>query len=241
VEKLVDALGTKYFAAHWSRDVTEYLENHGEADIADARFVKTVSDTLGILQRKGVLLVDSMNNYRNKLLEENRRRLAEPDIKDCLPPLVKYQDLPDYLDSLESGSKFCAREGDILQFLLGIVVQVYRPDVTIDFTTHYISLFEYIRMYIRWIKQHKKLYMLVGGTYSIVEVEDMLIYIPFEGKVRYNEAIMSHPLIPCDFGNIKLDAEPEWSMLIDRVLLDLEDHMEVNRKTMKDYCLTEDV
>jgi hypothetical protein len=239
MQKLVDVFGTKYFTDDWVRDVTQYLNDHKEVDLADARIAESLAITLQRYQYDGYYFTDSLNEYRNALFEENRKRLGAQKITENLPVLDRYNKLPEYIKSFKEGDEFRIQASSPVSLLLGILLQIYRPEVTVDFSVMYGNLFEYVCPHIIWMKTHEKLYSLVGNTFFTVRVDNGKVYIPFTGKVPYDAAVKNYPLIPYDFGNVCLDEDPEWTFLVDRVLFDLENQLETNRRTMKEYCLNE--
>jgi hypothetical protein len=237
MERLVDAFNTKYFALHWAGDIDRYLAEKKEADIADARITTSVASVLSIHQNKGAYIIDSANEFRNSILTENRRRLAARSITKTLPTLERFEDLPAYLAALEEGTRYTVSAADDTLFLLGVVVQIYKPQIAVDFMTNYANLFKYIRANLSWVKVWDELHLLMGGTFHTVKVIDSKIYIPFEGTLPYDKAVSDFPLIPADFGTTSLDDAPGWSGFIDKVLFDLENQMEGRRMTMRDYCI----
>lgn len=127
MRKLIEIFDTKYFPAHYDKDLQYFISlaldclkdyskqiisdhesvkeaiesfrNRGviELDLADAHFVP---NTMAIIQdsaEKGVILCDTANVTRDDILTENRRRAKLEYTTEPLPELRSINDLPNYI------------------------------------------------------------------------------------------------------------------------------------------------
>lgn len=241
MEKLVDVFGTKYFTYNWARKISRYLDDHKEVDIAGARLVKRSVDELTSAIERGAYVIDSEDHRRNALLEENRRRAKLSYRTQRLPRIASVSEFNQYIRTLSEDVVY-EPDGDFkLSIPLAVLIQCVKPRVKFDFGNVYRKVFEYIVLKL-YPNPHKwtKFNMLVGSTFTEVEVEDGCIYIPLKGMVPLDEVMQSELLIPIEFGREYLENKPEWDDFIYKVVADIEGQIGLGN-SIKDFISLEEV
>lgn len=249
--KITEIFKTKYLASHWKRDLSYFLEllttdkrnkrwdaivdevrstgNPYMIDLAGARICRDVMIIICNYNNKDVKFIDTEDAVRNGMLEENyRRRELSYDVVP-LPMLTDLKDFPSYLMSLDPTVVYGRGNMSIgLLSRLVFEIQVYRPEITMDLTSAYEEVYNYMSTLIGMGNRRcDKVNYVIGDTVFTQDVNpDNTVYVPGEGNIPWNSFVTKYSCIPAELGTKRLSMDEEWRSCVKRCLDEIPNFLE---------------
>lgn len=228
--KLIDQLGTKYFAAHYAGDVKTFLSTAKEVDLAGAKICRDVMKHVMSAAYAGVEVHDTEDLEREAYFEENRRRreLQKSGTKviDLPIPTCAGEVIP-LIKSLDEGKTYRILDGrSDSHKAFTVLVQATRPEIRIDLNSSVGEVLALVHDNLypnthRW----EEFYVLVGFTFVVKR----------PAPDEYSSFINDNIAVPTAFGKEKLYRLPEWAHCLRRVSRILEKSMKPRNRRIKDY------
>lgn len=266
---LKDKLKTRFMIDSMDTLMEKIILEIVKQDVVDIAHVNFTPSTMKVFMRLLPKLegkvIDSFNEDRNAIIQENFRRLKlkdEVSIQDLTDPLDKpksKEDFVKFVNSLERGSTYRMISSTTLAFDIPFVVylQLVKPSVNVDLGTYGPKVFEYItetlysrgrRDVINSTDNFMMLYSEDGTSYYIREVtitekdvnKEFTLY-PL-GKVTWTTLIDNTGechVIPADFGKISIMKDEKlkliYKKLYERCLADLNKYEKLEWKTLYSF------
>jgi hypothetical protein len=248
VKNLREYLNTEYAYDSLSLAVSEFFEGEKEVDLGGIRMTPTVADIVHNAINNGAKVIDSVNKDRNKILEENYRRLALALSEIELPSVNSVDELPDLIKNLNDKDLYVITSKYEIAYPLATIILLRRPEVNIDIEASYDGFFSYVSKYLyedfrQVIKTTNKFNIVMGATYMEIEVAekslDKKFYIIGIGDVTWKELRSSHRFLPSYFGKDQIMKDQYlktiWQPVAMGALKDIADYFSNKPQTLKEF------
>lgn len=247
--KLAELLQTKYLAEHFNSDVYRILKEHKEIDIAGVKLTPAISLTLMQGIRDGVVIRDSEDTERDNILIENKMRLQETYTTTALPLFNRNDNIVEYIGNLEESTVYMITNPKTLSFPLAFLIQIFKPNIQMDFATDTFNFFKYITntLYRKdaqaVVNSTNTFTLFIQDTYQDVTITekdmDKEFYIEATGKTTWNKLITMYSILPSYFGKVKTQRDENlshiWNPLVTKALGEVEDHFKNQKKSLKEF------
>lgn len=257
--KITEILNTKYLARHWVRDLSYFLEllttdkknkrwdamvdrvrsggKPYEIDLGGARICRDVMNYITQYDHEDVVFVDSVDSVRNSMLEENRYRRKLDYTVVPLPTFNNINNLHNYLMSLKGDVVY--GRGDMhkgLAIRLAVIIQALRPEITLDLSGDYESLYSYVSSMINMhdYKCNTVSYVINGSIFTQDVSSDGTVHIPGEGDIKWDSFVSRYACVPTEFGNKQVPQNDTWRRVIKTCIEEIPDFIE-KRTSITDY------
>lgn len=209
-----------------------------EIDLADAKLTPDVSPVINEFARKGITFIDSSNNVRNYILEENARRSKISEVACVeLPPFTTNSMVKDYLNSLSRDVTYTVPyTNDKVYIPLVYLILCVRPTIKIDMGGWGMKFFNFVseNLTTEFICQYNEFYYVTQeGTY-ITKSTDGMIDTQNMGLVPIQTAMTCGKLIPTVLGNERLVNADVWGNIADSCIEFLNKYKASGKSTLAD-------
>lgn len=217
-----------------------------QLDIADCRFTSDTTPLLLAAQRDyGIVLVDSADKQRDKILKENVERLNKYGANDSvireqlteLPKLTKTTDPIEWLKSLQKGVLYGVPAGlnDEIWIQLIVLTNIYRPSIQL-------YLYNRESQVLRWVanhltpadlEQYDDFYMVTKqGVTEVNRRQD--IYVQELGSVSFDEALTVASFVPKVFGTEVTKNVAAFQMIARTCIRDINKYINSKKVTIEE-------
>lgn len=231
------------------KNVFDAVRNHEELviDIANARFTPDTSDFILVATNLGIRLVDSTDQNRNSLLQENiRRKNINKESYVPLPDFDLNLKLNQYVEQcLHAGEKYtCDKiEHDNRQKMTAVVIllSMCLPEVDILIDSTAVDMLKLVSTFLTptVLQKYKKFYMVTAEEIRSIDFSGGTAFIQGIGDVDLQTAVETVTLVPAVFGTERLISNPDFSTLKSAMLRVLNSMKSSQPKMLDDFLISE--
>ncbi len=249
---LRDEFQTIYIAPQHTVELSEFLRNNDNVDIAGCRIVKNAMDEISrkIAEQKNIF--DSEDADREFVLKQAREKSKiNVESVEELPKLEEIKLFKEYLLNLSTTKEYIVTKNYSREYIYPLLtlINIYKPSTVINISDKYFELALYIsktlyRKGSQAVLESTNEFIIANQDHSRIinfepnNIQDK-VYVLGYGDISFESLVSKCIVIPSYFGVEKINKDTKlkelWKDVIEIAMKNLERYYHERRETIKSF------
>ncbi len=209
-------------------------------DLAGCWLTSDITQIIFEWQNKGWMFIDSQDNYRAKILQNNLERIEQSKKETVTMPIFKLNtSVKDYIANLRTDVTYTYYENSDVCKALIIMTAMLRPSVHFAMDNVMSGILDIVSTALptATLLKYDKFYYHTPEGVEVVEAVDGMLQTQRVGTVPVEQASYGGYLVPTVFGEQVLYKDPGWSTVFKNSLSFLNRAKEMRLKTLREVLV----